>query len=1248
MRELTNTFGTIPETLLGQESWWRDVRKRSALLALLAITALIAFLALYGMGSTQAQNPPATTRSLTLTWADSGGGSDTGYQYSTDHGVTWNDISFTGGAFTERMITGPTPGTATVFLLRATGDSAPKTARSTAGTGETTPALAAQGTGPQTITLVWTEPTQGAGTPVALYELDWSTDGSDGTWQRLARVNQAEGNSYDDNEAHAGATYHYRVRAADASFNYGPWSETASATVLVPEPNTPVLTATAVRPGTILLTWAEPADAREGTTLYQYHIEWSPDGTGGSWQALTKTLREKEDNDHEDHIEYGETRHYRIRMQDTSLNYSPWSNTASATATFPAPYDPYVTSRPAGTDSVYLEWQKPYDEGTPILRYELGASSDGGNTFNTLASNLPATALHHTHGGLNLGDVMVHRLRACSAAGCSEWGVTSSVTVGENPAPLAPVLTAEARSSSIIGLTWTQPETGGSSVIRYDIEFSKASNPDWHNPESTWVWDDQLGYEHQNLNPGTTVSYRVRANSDAGDGAWSAVKTATTNSEGTPDAPTGLTATVAGDHRVDLEWTAPVYADGITGYRLERRNMDTSQLWEVAATTTGLSYSDTGLDGGTGYEYRVAAINEAGTGEYSLEANARTTGTAVRGNAPLLHATPEYGAVALSWDEPAPGLHSCPISRYEIERSNGPPPFNWELLWEVDAGRDNTFHDYVTPGEAHYYQVRAIDSCGTASPWSRHWVAESLHWPPHAPWVYGIVAGVNSVHVEWQEHYEDETPVTNQELEYSVNGGPYLTLNANMDRSVLSYTHTGLTPGDRMTYRLRATNIGGYGEWGYSDAATVGASPVPLAPILTAEIRSSAIIKLSWTKPDSSLPITAYELYESADGWDWQRGPGYFYLEDRHITIEGLEAGTTTYYRIRAYNENGMGIWSDVIKTTTISGAPTAPANLTATVVDDHRIDLSWDAQQSDNGAITYRVERIDVWANQLSWDEAWETVGTVSANSYSDTRLYQGSWYAYRVVGTNNAGKGAYSDVVEERTTGDGPDSPGLPTMLRFVSFGANEATIAWNAPEFDGNRPLTGYRYEVRNPSCGDWTTTVYETSETQARITGLPECVSGYHFKVRALNAVYEGEWTLPEYARVPTSISGRVIVTPTALTVTEGGAAEFTVRLGQAPTKALEVYLDWEGDYDITDSIRGDGLQLTPENWSEGVTIRLDAAEDDDSVNGTALIHVHVQTHDPRLPSEKRDNPTVHEPVFSSQAGASVVVIENDND
>ena len=79
---------------------------------------------------------------------------------------------------------------------------------------------------------------------------------------------------------------------------------------------------------------------------------------------------------------------------------------------------------------------------------------------------------------------------------------------------------------------------------------------------------------------------------------------------------------------------------------------------------------------------------------------------------------------------------------------------------------------------------------------------------------------------------------------------------------------------------------------------------------------------------------------------------------------------------------------------------------------------------------------------------------------------------------------------------------------------------------------------------------------------------------------------------------------VTVSPTALPVTEGSTASYTVALTTQPTADVTVSLSRSGDSDLTVSTTA--LTFTTADWSTAQTVTVTAADDDDATDGRATI------------------------------------------
>jgi chitodextrinase len=105
------------------------------------------------------------------------------------------------------------------------------------------------------------------------------------------------------------------------------------------------------------------------------------------------------------------------------------------------------------------------------------------------------------------------------------------------------------------------------------------------------------------------------------DSAWTTFNVGAPGDITAPTVPASLSATAVSSTQINLSWTASTDNVGVTGYRVYRGG---TQI----ATTTGTSYSNTGLTPSTTYSYTVAAYDAAGNIS-AQSAVARATTSAV-------------------------------------------------------------------------------------------------------------------------------------------------------------------------------------------------------------------------------------------------------------------------------------------------------------------------------------------------------------------------------------------------------------------------------------------------------------------------------------------------------------------------------------------------------------------------------------------------------------------------------------------
>ncbi|MDO8649926.1 MAG: hypothetical protein Q7K33_01280, partial [Candidatus Berkelbacteria bacterium] len=200
--------------------------------------------------------------------------------------------------------------------------------------------------------------------------------------------------------------------------------------------------------------------------------------------------------------------------------------------------------------------------------------------------------------------------------------VTYTVTVvappPDNTAPIITAFTIPSAGNNLTILITLFTATDDVAVRGYKItELSIAPLAD----DSDWSATAPISYMFTNVGSKTLYAW---AKDGAGNVSTSLSATIVVDNLA-PSKPTGLGATANSSSQIALSWTASTDDIGPVVYNIFRNSTTTAAI----ATTTGTSYSDSGLSSATQYTYYVSAYDHAGNiSEVSAGASA-TTGNVV-------------------------------------------------------------------------------------------------------------------------------------------------------------------------------------------------------------------------------------------------------------------------------------------------------------------------------------------------------------------------------------------------------------------------------------------------------------------------------------------------------------------------------------------------------------------------------------------------------------------------------------------
>ena len=666
-----------------------------------------------------------------------------------------------------------------------------------------------------------------------------------------------------------------------------------------------------------------------------------------------------------------------------------------------------------GAELALLSWSPVKNlYGYLVTRYELERSprdeSPSWDAF-TDADEM----FHYAHSGGGGGN-LAYRVRAVNEFGVpGPWSQveTETQTVRGPSAPVNLMATVDGTS---VSLSWDAPtDNRGSSLTAYRIDRQR-DNRAARTLTSSHATTTRM-YEDSGLLPGQRYCYRVAAVNANGEGEFSEWVCATT--ESVPGPPASLEAVAVGDDTVTLTWNAPAEDGGsaINGYRIDYTKDGGGQQTEVSnSATTTREYEHSGLDAGTDYCYRVAAINDNGTGLFSGQACA-TTETVPGAPRSLRAAAKGENAVTLNWRAPSSDGGSA-VTGYRIEHSTDDGE-NWGTLVSDTATTTREYeHASLSAGSRHCYRVAAINTHGEGTFSGQ--ACATTDGAPAAPWnLRAEPASETSIELNWNAPSDDGgEPVTGYLVEY-YDGAEWLTLAS--AHATTMYEHTERDAGTNYCYRVAAINSNGTGPYSGQACATTAGSP-DAPENLRAEADGKTRITLTWDAPTDTggATIIGYRIdYFTDNGGEWMA----LELDYERTTYghSGLLPGGSYCYRVAAVHDNGTGLFSDQVCATTEGSAatdlPGEPENLRLTQVGRDYVTLKWDPP-SLGGEVEYYEYRY----NQE------DPVRVTGRTQVTVRGLFEGFSYDFQVRAGNSLGAGEWA-----------PSSGSLPVQATVGGMG-------------------------------------------------------------------------------------------------------------------------------------------------------------------------------------------------------------------
>jgi titin len=638
----------------------------------------------------------------------------------------------------------------------------------------------------EAILLKWEPPENNGGSPIINYTIYRAV--SDDPLEIFMKI-QAK-TWFTDMMFEKGTMYSYAVSAVNVN-GEGPMSSKMSI-VAVTLPDPPTNLSYGLNTDQIELFWEAPTD-NGGAPLQGYRI-YRNSSSGiesliGSTDSETLLYRDV-------NIENGKEYIYKVSCFTANGESNPSDPLIVISSDIPSA--PTALEAISGNSSILLTWSSPlYDGGLDIIRYNIYRGMEGKATEKMYFVEAGSNYFNDT----NVTNGIEYRYEITAENLEGESPISETVLAVPVTVPDPPGSIGCREGDGFVEITWSEPDDGGSELLRYAIYLKRVDIPDKLIDK---VPATSTSFNHTGLTNGRTYTYCLISENRVGPSRKSESIQAVPFKA--PSPPMNLDAEYI-NGSVVLEWDSPSSNGGleIVGYEIFRGAL--KETMEIRATVSGedTSFIDPNVVPGRTYYYKVRANN--GRALSALSDLFSFTTTVVPDAPENLSITWSGGRVVLEWDPPAfdGGLD---IVGYNIYRKTG----QGEML-KIDNVPSDTgsYSDAkVVLGRNYEYLISTQNSLGESLIVTFGVVIPVD--PPGPPKdLFGISNG-KKVILTW------EAPENNggsEVLEYwimrSVIDGEMTKINT-VIASSKTYEDVNVEMGDSYQYSVRAVNLAGPGE----------------------------------------------------------------------------------------------------------------------------------------------------------------------------------------------------------------------------------------------------------------------------------------------------------------------------------------------------------------------------------------------------------------------------------------------------
>ncbi len=548
-----------------------------------------------------------------------------------------------------------------------------------------------------------------------------------------------------------------------------------------------------------------------------------------------------------------------------------------------------------------------------------------------------------------------------------------------------------------------------------------------------------------------TYYYRVKArNGDDVETAYGISGSALT----VPPVPLAPTVAVDSDKQITLTWpqvneidTAVITYDIYVNINGGGFGLLVSDL--TVADQGNPFYVHASLTPNTLYEYKVQARNASGVSADSLTDQDVTLASIPD----VSEVNPEAdGNVTLTLEEYGnPGS-----TEYYVEKATNPlfTDAVQALTWTNPDLDHNLTISGLNKGTLYYFRVKARNSVNVETGYGS--MIGSIRTIPSDLLVAPLAAVVSSsqVNVSWNTI----TGATSYDL---YRNGSFL-----INVSETTFADTGLNPNEDVVYTIKGVNTSGE-SINASPASTIKYTHT-VTPVMSVVANMNGTeVDVTITDADNATGVQYSIEYDSVI--DFSGSTTTAWNANKDVNINGLNQGTTYYYRVKARNGNG-GVnssyespWSVAVSLMMPLQEVNQPSITPASAVS---LDVSWDAIV---GAGSYKIYRDNLY------------IATVSGTGYTDSGLKSNKSYSYKISAVNDQGEENVKSVA-----GLGRTRAGYPESVSLDDRSATSVDLALVPFEMIGDAQK--YQLVIKDQNAIEADRTLAWSRDLRYKIEGL----------------------------------------------------------------------------------------------------------------------------------------------------------------